>query len=107
MEQFGRVLIEAMACEVAVIGSSSGEIPSVIGDAGLVFQEGDVTELRARLEDLMASAALRADLGRRGRKRVLECYTQARIASETCNLYRQILADQAAFGMNQVCSPVG
>jgi len=93
MEQFGRVLIEAMACEVTVIGSSSGEIPRVIGDAGLVFEEGNVAELRARLEDLMAGAALRAELGRRGRERVLECYTQARIASETCNLYRQVLAD--------------
>ena len=41
MEQFGRVLIEAMACGVPVIGSNSGEIPHVIGDAGLVFPEGD------------------------------------------------------------------
>ncbi len=31
-EQFGRILVEAMACEVAVVGSSSGEIPNVIGD---------------------------------------------------------------------------
>lgn len=39
-EQLGRALIEAMACEVPVIGSSSGAIPEVIGDAGLVFREG-------------------------------------------------------------------
>jgi glycosyltransferase involved in cell wall biosynthesis len=38
-EQFGRVLIEAMACGVPVIGSESGEIPNVIGNAGLVFPE--------------------------------------------------------------------
>src|SRR5690606_10737365 len=31
-EQFGRVLVEAMACEVAVVGSDSGEIPNVIGE---------------------------------------------------------------------------
>ena len=33
-EQLGRMLIEAMACGVAVVGSGSGEIPYVIGDAG-------------------------------------------------------------------------
>jgi len=38
-EQLGRILIEAMSCEVAVIGSSSGEIPRVIGNAGMVFEE--------------------------------------------------------------------
>jgi L-malate glycosyltransferase len=40
-EQFGHVLIEAMACQVPVIGSNSGEIPNVISDAGLTFPEGD------------------------------------------------------------------
>ncbi len=39
-EQFGRVLIEAMSCEVPVIGSDSGEIPEVIGSSGLTFPEG-------------------------------------------------------------------
>ena len=44
-EQFGRALTEAMACEVPVVGSDSGEIARVIGDAGLVFPEGDVAAL--------------------------------------------------------------
>ena len=44
-EQFGRVLIEAMAAGVAVVGSSSGAIPEVIGDAGLVVPERDPAAL--------------------------------------------------------------
>ena len=51
-EQFGRVLIEAMACGVPVIGSSSGAIPEVIGDAGLVFPERDHDALTSALEAL-------------------------------------------------------
>ncbi len=87
----GRVLIEAMACGVPVIGSRSGEIPHVIGQAGLTFTEGDVQELRARLSQLMDAPALRADLARRGRERVLAHYTQAKIAAETYEVYRQLL----------------
>ena len=44
-EQFGRTLAEAMSCETPVIGSDSGEIPHVIGDAGLIFKEGDAQAL--------------------------------------------------------------
>src|SRR5204863_7711185 len=40
-EQFGRVIVEAMACGVPVIGSTCGAIPEVIGEAGLAFPEGD------------------------------------------------------------------
>jgi len=90
-EQFGRVLIEAMACGVPVVGSRSGEIPHVIGQAGLTFTEGDVQELRARLSQLMDDPDLRADLAKRGRERVLAHYTQARIATATYEVYRQIV----------------
>ena len=90
-EQFGRVLIEAMACGVPVIGSRSGEIPHVIGQAGLTFAEGDVQELRARLSQLMNTPALRANLARRGRERVLAHYTQAKIATATYEVYRQMV----------------
>ncbi len=90
-EQFGRILVEAMACGVPVIGSSSGEIPNVIGDAGLVFPEGDATALRAALGQLLGDASLRGELGRRGRQRVLAHYTQAHIAAETAALYRDVL----------------
>jgi glycosyltransferase involved in cell wall biosynthesis len=90
-EQFGRVLVEAMACGVPVIGSSSGEIPHVIGDAGLIVHEEDVDGLRNGLLQLMRDDALRLELGRRGRQRVLERFTQARVAAETVEIYRSML----------------
>lgn len=91
-EQFGRILIEAMACEVPVLGSSSGEIPHLIDGAGLVFHEGDSAQLGAELQRLMTDGELRADLGQRGRARVLEHYTQQRIARDTYAVYEQVLS---------------
>ncbi len=91
-EQFGRVLVEAMASKVPVVGSSSGEIPNVIGDAGLVFPEGDVSSLCDALSRLRADRALCDELGRRGRARVLQHYTQHRIAAATYEVYREILS---------------
>lgn len=90
-EQFGRALIEAMACEVPVIGSNSGEIPHVIGGAGLIFAEDDVDALRAHLLELMQSENLRRELGQRGRERVLSMYTQRQIAAQTVAVYRDML----------------
>jgi len=92
-EQFGRVLVEAMACEVPVVGSSSGEIANVIADAGRIFPEGDAGALRDALTQLVDHPSLRLALGRRGRTRVLERYTQKRIAAETRAIYLQ-LSDQ-------------
>jgi len=45
-EQFGRVLIEAMACGTKLIGSNSGAIPEVIDDYGTIFKEGDIDDLK-------------------------------------------------------------
>jgi glycosyltransferase involved in cell wall biosynthesis len=44
-EQFGRVIIEAMACGCTVIGSNSGEIPHVIGQADYIFKEAQPADL--------------------------------------------------------------
>ncbi len=90
-EQFGRVLIEAMASRVPVIGSTCGELPNVIGDAGLVFAEGDALALHAHLDALMRDPSQRIDLGRRGRARVLARFTQERVAEETHAVYREMM----------------
>jgi glycosyltransferase involved in cell wall biosynthesis len=87
-EQFGRAVMEAMACGVPVVGSDSAEIPNVVGDAGLIVPEGDPRALREALARLLADAGLRHELAERGRARVLECYTHRRIAQQTVAAYR-------------------
>ncbi len=90
-EQFGRVLVEAMACEVPVVGSDSGEIPHVIGEGGLIFPEGEPTALRERLALLRADAGLRCALAQAGRARVLAHYTQAQVAADTYRVFQEML----------------
>ncbi len=90
-EQFGRVLVEAMACGVPVIGADSGEIPNVIGEAGLIFGEDDVPGLVACLRELLNDVGLRERLGQAGRARALEKFTQKRVAEETVRVYRGML----------------
>ena len=90
-EQFGRVLIEAMACRVPVVGSDSGEIPNVIADAGLVFPEYDPAALADLLIALAQQPVLREHLAQRGYERAITHFTQARIAKQTYAVYQQVL----------------
>jgi glycosyltransferase involved in cell wall biosynthesis len=99
VEQFGRVLIEAMASGVAVIGSDSGEIPNVIGNVGLIFPEGDALALRDALAGLFADPALRRNLADRGRMRVLAHFTQAQVAAATYRVYQDILTSHTQHNM--------
>ncbi len=86
-EQFGRVLIEAMACETPVVGSDSGEIPHVIGDGGLLFAEGEAQMLAERLLFLYENVQARTEMGAMGRRRVMERFTHREIAQRTVLFY--------------------
>ena len=90
-EQFGRVLTEAMSCEVPVIGSDSGEIPNVIGDCGLVFKEGDVSDLSAKIKRLINNSDLNGEFAKKGRQRVLDYFTQEKVARETYKIYQKMM----------------
>ncbi len=92
VEFFGRVLIEGIACEVPVIGSDSGEIPQVIGDAGLVFPEGDAPALAGKIRQIVADPTLCETLQKRGLVRV-QNFTWETIAQRTYEVYQQLLAN--------------
>ena len=59
-EQFGRMIIEGFATGLVVVGSDSGEIPHVIGDAGIVVGEKDVSAWVRTLDILLEDEPLRA-----------------------------------------------
>ncbi len=90
-EQFGHVLIEAMACKVPVIGSNSGEIPNVIGDAGLIFPEGEHLALQKCLIQLILNPQLKNELAEKGYKRLLNNYTNKALAEKLLSFYKILL----------------
>jgi glycosyltransferase involved in cell wall biosynthesis len=95
-EQFGRVLPEAMACGVPVVGSDSGAIPEVIGEAGRVFPEGDPGALSRELAALATDEDERKRLAEAGRARVLDHFTWERVAESWRELWEALLSGRAA-----------
>ncbi|NLV74914.1 MAG: glycosyltransferase family 4 protein [Chloroflexi bacterium] len=96
-EQFGRVLIEAMASGVPVIGSDSGEIPAVVDDGGLIVPEGEADALCAAIERLQGDLQLVSALGEAGRQRVLAHFTHQQIAAKTIAVYRWLAGELSEF----------
>ena len=68
-EQFGRILVEAMACGVPVVASNAGEIPGVVGDGGIIVREGNASAFSGALERLAKNPGARATLAARARAR--------------------------------------
>jgi glycosyltransferase involved in cell wall biosynthesis len=90
-EQFGRVLTEAMASGIPVIGSDSGAIPDIIGSAGFIVPEANVDALTDALCRLQKDAVLRAECAAKGRARVLAQFTHQQVAEATVHVYREML----------------
>ena len=99
-EQFGRVIVEAMASGVPVIGSTCGAIPEVIGEAGLIFPEGDAAALAGALRRMLADEDLRKRLAIAGLARVGQ-YSWEQVAEKTYELYRQVLRGREKSVMNR------
>lgn len=99
-EQFGRVIVEAMASGVPVIGSTCGAIPEVIGHAGLVFPEGNASALAGALLQLLADEDLRTRLAIAGLARVGR-YSWEQVAEKTYELYRHVLRSEKKTMMNR------
>lgn len=90
-EQFGMVLVEAMACKVPAVASAIGSIPEIVGDAGLTFIPGDFFGLADKLALLMDNAALRKELGEKGRRRVLAHFDAKKNAHKIYGIYEKVL----------------
>jgi glycosyltransferase involved in cell wall biosynthesis len=89
-EQFGRMLIEAMACGIPVLASASGEIPHVVGDAGVLVPEDDAAAWRRDIERLLGDDARRDALSARGLERVRQRFAWRGVARAHLDFFAEV-----------------
>ena len=94
-EQFGHVLIEAMAIGIPTVGSTCGEIPNVIGCHDLIFNEEDAEGLAAILAKLIRNEDFRHQMGQYCLSRAYQYYTHERIAQRLVALWQKVLSSSS------------
>ncbi|MCP3103081.1 glycosyltransferase family 4 protein [Myxococcus sp. K15C18031901] len=90
-EQFGRMLVEAFACGVPVLGSDSGEVPHTLGDAGIVLPESKPEAWTEALATLLESPARCQELAERGRERAASRFAWPVVARAHLDFFTQVL----------------
>jgi glycosyltransferase involved in cell wall biosynthesis len=103
-EGFSLPAIEAMACATPLVTTDAGALPEVVGSkAGLRVRAGDVGELTTALQLVLDSPSLAEQLGRAGRRRVLENYTWRATAQRTADWYAEVLDRTAVESKGKQC----
>lgn len=87
----GRAAIHAMANGVAVVGTNSGTLPEIVGNAGRIVPEEDVPALAAVLQELYADRAECERLGAAGRRRIVEEFSDGAIAGKMLAFWRTLI----------------
>ena len=95
-EQLGRMLIEAFACGVPVIASDSGEIPYVVGDAGLIVEEDNEAAWSSAISKVLDNPGYRTELATRGIDRAHTHFAWPVIARRHLEFFDQVLENRAA-----------
>jgi glycosyltransferase involved in cell wall biosynthesis len=93
-EGFSLPAIEAMACGVALVATTGGALPEVVGtdgETGLLVPPDDPGALAAAIARLLDAPELRARLGEAGRQRVLGRFTWQVTATGTAAQYRELM----------------
>lgn len=86
-------VLEAMAYGKPVVGSRMGGIPELVveGETGLLFDAGNVVQLRAHLDSLMASPELRQSMGKRARLRAEQEFSLDKHNADLLAIYESLV----------------
>jgi glycosyltransferase involved in cell wall biosynthesis len=94
-EGLGTSVLDAMACERAVVATTAGGIPEIVrdGETGLLVPPRDAPALAAAIGRLLGDAALRRRFGRAGFALVTERFSADRMVRETMHVYEALVED--------------
>ena len=89
-EGFGMPLLEAMASGVPVVAANTSSIPEVIGDAGILVDPLNISEMAEAVIRLLADRSLSTSLKEKGIQRA-RLFTWERAAQETLKIYQEVI----------------
>ena len=101
-EGFGLPAAEAMACGTPVVSTTAGALPEVVGDAGILVPPADSGALAAAISGLLEHPEKLQELGRKGRKRILEQFSWKDAARRTLDVYQEAI-DKKRSAKNRKC----
>jgi glycosyltransferase involved in cell wall biosynthesis len=90
-EGFGIPVLEAMACGTPVITSNVSSLPEVAGDAGLLVDPLDVSELAQAMRRVLTDGQLRQRMRAKGLERA-KTFTWKETARRTLQVYEEAYA---------------
>jgi glycosyltransferase involved in cell wall biosynthesis len=97
-EGFPLSILEAMRAGLPVVASEVGGVAEAVedGKTGYVVPQGATEALQDRIERLLASSALRVELGANGRRRYEQHFTLDRLVAKTLSVYQNVLAGKSS-----------
>ncbi|MBI3282666.1 glycosyltransferase family 4 protein [Candidatus Curtissbacteria bacterium] len=90
-EQYGMALVEAIACGLPIITTKTGAIGEVCADAAIYSKQGDVNDLKSKLERLIGNKETRLALSKKAGKRALAVFDHRETAKKLDTLYQKVL----------------
>jgi glycosyltransferase involved in cell wall biosynthesis len=91
-EQYGKVLVEAMASGLPVVTTHSGSIDEIVGEAAILVPPSDSYRLSQSIEQLIDDVELRKDLGKRGQMRAEALFVRRRAMERLGEVLNELLA---------------
>lgn len=90
-EQYGMVLLEAMACGLPIVSTDCGAIPEVLGQAGIIVPQKNQEAITNALHQLISQTNTSLKLGKIARDRAIRFFNKDKQAVKIRQLYEKLI----------------